>query len=182
MNTYPFEVALLADGVSPDELYPLDYERALRKWDTIRDDIVFYKALGDGQEQLSAKRVAMSVITSTRFILTKEQGSPYEPVWNQNIATFANYAIPKDAPNLEAAKAALQYMATPEAQEAHERLLYTGPALKEYELDADAPEMLKKYSPALPEIAAQRVYPDQLWYKDNFAEAADKWNNWLVDG
>jgi putative spermidine/putrescine transport system substrate-binding protein len=182
MNTYPYEVALLADGVAPEQMYPLDYDRALRKWDTIRDDIVFFKALGDGQEQLTAKRVAMSVITSTRFILTKVQGSPYEPVWNQNLATFANYAIPKNAPNLDAAKAALQYMATPEAQMAHERLLYTGPALKDYKLPPDADEILKKYSPALPEIVAQRVYPDQLWYKDHFAEATEKWNNWLVGG
>ncbi|HEX9966882.1 MAG TPA: extracellular solute-binding protein, partial [Solirubrobacterales bacterium] len=40
------EGALLADGVSPDQLYPLDLDRAFAKLDTIKDDIDFYDTLG----------------------------------------------------------------------------------------------------------------------------------------
>src|SRR3712207_2716878 len=35
------EVALLGDGVSPENLYPLDVDRALNKLDTIKDQIVW---------------------------------------------------------------------------------------------------------------------------------------------
>jgi putative spermidine/putrescine transport system substrate-binding protein len=38
-----FEFALLADGVAPDALYPLDLERATAKLNTNKDDIVFWQ-------------------------------------------------------------------------------------------------------------------------------------------
>ncbi len=37
-----FEFALMADGVAPADLYPLDLPRATAKLDTIKDDIVFW--------------------------------------------------------------------------------------------------------------------------------------------
>ena len=37
--------ALLADGVAPEDLYPLDLDRAFAKLDTIRDDLTFYDSL-----------------------------------------------------------------------------------------------------------------------------------------
>ena len=36
------EIALLADGVAPDKLYPLDADRALKKLDTIKPDTIFW--------------------------------------------------------------------------------------------------------------------------------------------
>lgn len=36
------ELALLADGVAPDKLYPLDLDRAFKKLDTIKKDIVWW--------------------------------------------------------------------------------------------------------------------------------------------
>ena len=36
------EIALLADGVPADKLYPLDLDRAFKKLDTIKSDIVWW--------------------------------------------------------------------------------------------------------------------------------------------
>ena len=38
------EFALMADGVAPKDLYPLDLARATKKLDTIKDDIVFWQS------------------------------------------------------------------------------------------------------------------------------------------
>ena len=43
------EAALLADGVAPDKLYPLDLDRAFKKLDTIKDDIIWW--IGGAQSQ-----------------------------------------------------------------------------------------------------------------------------------
>jgi hypothetical protein len=39
------EIALLADGVPPNKLYPLDLDRAFKKLDTIKSDIVWWRAI-----------------------------------------------------------------------------------------------------------------------------------------
>jgi putative spermidine/putrescine transport system substrate-binding protein len=46
------EVALLGDGVPPENLYPLDVDRALNKLDTIKDQIVWWETGGHLQQQL----------------------------------------------------------------------------------------------------------------------------------
>ena len=42
------EIALIADGVSPEDLYPLDFDRAFAKLDTIKDDLIFYDSYAQG--------------------------------------------------------------------------------------------------------------------------------------
>ncbi|WBU60905.1 ABC transporter substrate-binding protein [Paracoccus albus] len=53
------QYALIADGVSPDELYPLDVDRALAKLSTIRDNLVLWEASPKGIEALVAGDVVM---------------------------------------------------------------------------------------------------------------------------
>jgi putative spermidine/putrescine transport system substrate-binding protein len=36
------EIALLADGVAPDKLYPLDLDRAFKKLDTIKKNTIWW--------------------------------------------------------------------------------------------------------------------------------------------
>src|SRR3712207_9585689 len=47
------EVALLGDGVPPENLYPLDVDRALNKLDTIKDRIVWWETGTQLQQQLA---------------------------------------------------------------------------------------------------------------------------------
>ena len=51
-----FEFALMADGVKPDELYPLDLARATKKLETIKDDIVFWTSGAESQESSAPAR------------------------------------------------------------------------------------------------------------------------------
>lgn len=52
-DTGMMELALLADGVDADDLYPLDIDRALAKYDSIRDSLVFAESYGQlGQSML----------------------------------------------------------------------------------------------------------------------------------
>ncbi|WP_374591524.1 extracellular solute-binding protein [Novosphingobium sp.] len=53
------QYALIADGVKPEELYPLDIERALAKLSTIKDNLVLWEASPKGIEALVAGDVVM---------------------------------------------------------------------------------------------------------------------------
>ncbi|MGO8077848.1 extracellular solute-binding protein, partial [Rhizobium leguminosarum] len=48
------EEALLADGVAADKLYPLDLERAFKKLDTIKSDIVWWSGGAKSQQLLAS--------------------------------------------------------------------------------------------------------------------------------
>lgn len=55
------ELALLADGVPADKLYPLDLDRAFKKLDTIKKDIVWWGGGAQSQQLLaSVKRAWVS--------------------------------------------------------------------------------------------------------------------------
>ena len=53
------EVALLAEGVLPGDLYPLDLNRALGKLDTIMDQILWWEDAARSQRQIASGEVAL---------------------------------------------------------------------------------------------------------------------------
>ncbi len=46
------EIALLADGVAPDKLYPIDADRAFKKLDTIKKQSIFWTTNSQSQQLL----------------------------------------------------------------------------------------------------------------------------------
>ena len=48
------EAAFLADGVAPDKLYPLDLDRAFKKLDSIKADIIWWSAGAQSQQLLAS--------------------------------------------------------------------------------------------------------------------------------
>ena len=105
-----FEVALLADGVKPDELYPLDLDRATKKLDTIKDDFVFWKTGAESQELIGSGEVAMTLIWNGRGWSAKNTDKkPVEMQWNQQIVTADYLVVPKGTPNKDAAMKFIAY-------------------------------------------------------------------------
>jgi putative spermidine/putrescine transport system substrate-binding protein len=100
------EFALMADGVKPADLYTpeLDVERAIRKLDTIKDDIVWWESGAQSQELIGSGEVAMSMIWNGRGYSAKHtDGKPVEMQWNQQILTADYFVVPKGTPNKQVA-------------------------------------------------------------------------------
>jgi putative spermidine/putrescine transport system substrate-binding protein len=105
-----FEVALMADGVKPAELYPLDLERATKKLDTIKDDLVFWSSGAESQELIGSGEVAMTLIWNGRGWSAKHtDNKPVEIQWNQQIVTADYLVVPKGTPNKDAAMKFIAY-------------------------------------------------------------------------
>ncbi len=51
------EIALMADGVKPADIYPIDVDRALRKLDGIKKDLVWFDTGSEGQQLLASGEV-----------------------------------------------------------------------------------------------------------------------------
>ncbi len=106
------EFALMADGVAPADLYPLDLPRATAKLDTIKDDIVFWTSGAESQELIGSGEVAMTMIWNGRGWSAKNQDQkPVEMQWNQQIVTADYLVVPKGSPNKDAAMQFIAYTA-----------------------------------------------------------------------
>ena len=98
------EFALMADGVKPADLYPLDIPRAIAKLDTIKEDIVWWESGAQSQELIGSGEVAMAMVWNGRGHSAKHtDNKPVEIQWNQQIVTADYFVVPKGTPNKQAA-------------------------------------------------------------------------------
>jgi spermidine/putrescine-binding protein len=71
---------LLGDGVPPENLYPLDVDRALGKLDTIREQILWWETGAQLQQQLADGEVALSSAWNGRVQKEIDAGTPVKSV------------------------------------------------------------------------------------------------------
>jgi putative spermidine/putrescine transport system substrate-binding protein len=103
------EMALMADGVPPEEVYetletPEGLDRAFAKLDTIKDQIVWWEAGAQPPQLLADGEVAMTTAYNGRiFNAAVGEDQPFEIVWDGQVYEFEGWVIPVGAPNLEQA-------------------------------------------------------------------------------
>jgi mannopine transport system substrate-binding protein len=109
--------ALMADGVAPDRLFPMDLDRAFKKLDAIKSDVKVWWKTGDQSQQIIRDgEVVMSYMWSGRAVTLKKQGVPLEVSWKQAVKDYATWGITKNAPHPNATYAFLDFfLANPQA-------------------------------------------------------------------
>ena len=103
------EGALLADGVNPTAMYPLDAARALKKMSSIRKDSVFWSTGAQAQQLLESRQVDMAMLWSGRAYSAVKNGAPYAPMWNQWMPEADAIVVPMNAPDPKASMALINY-------------------------------------------------------------------------
>jgi putative spermidine/putrescine transport system substrate-binding protein len=110
------ELGLLAEGVEPAAVYPLDVERALKKWSTIKADTIWAANPGALLQLVTSKQVDMQVLVQARSQAALDAGANIIPVWHQTLTSTNGLAIPKGASNLAEAQKFLSFVLQPESQ------------------------------------------------------------------
>ena len=110
------EIALLADGVAPDKLYPLDVERALKKLDTIKSDTIFWGTNSQSQQLFVDGEVGLGMILNGRAYDAAKKGAPIGISWEQNIQSVDYLAVPRGSRNRDAAMLLIDTMTQPDNQ------------------------------------------------------------------
>ncbi|MBN9210640.1 MAG: hypothetical protein BGO45_02540 [Microbacterium sp. 71-36] len=111
-----YEIALIADGVKPADLYPLDIPRAEKKLDSIRDSLVFYQSYPETQQLLSSGSVAIAVTVTGQFRALQNAGQDVTVQWNQAFAIPSGMVSPKSSKNPDAVAALASWMNDPARQ------------------------------------------------------------------
>ncbi len=169
-----FEFALMADGVAPGDLYPLDLPRATAKLNTIKDDLVPWASGAESQELIGSGEVAMTMIWNGRGWSAKNiDQKPVEIQWNQQIVTADYLVIPKGSPNKDAAMQFIAYTACAEHNAGPSEFIPYGPTNKNSTANA---AMVNDLS--VTNADENSAYFDDTYLADNFDEIDAAWQAW----
>jgi putative spermidine/putrescine transport system substrate-binding protein len=93
------EIALLADGVEPAKLYPLDLDRAFKKLDTIKSDIVWWSGGAQSQQLLASGEAPLGAFWNGRVFAVQKDEPSVGMSWNQNLTAADVLVVPKGSKN-----------------------------------------------------------------------------------
>jgi len=177
---YPYgmlEVALLADGVPFGELYPLDIDRAIRKLNSVRGDLVFWNSGAELQQQLQSGAAPFAFAWNNRAAALAQSGQPVALEWAQNLQDIGYDVIPKNNPRKAELISLINFRAAPENQVAYALATGYSPAstVAMSKISADRAKWFNAYPPNL-EQAVGSINLD--WWAKNFDTATSKWNAW----
>ena len=110
------ELALLADGVQADKLYPLDLDRAFKKLDTIKKQIVWWTGGAQSQQLLASGEAPLGMFWNGRINAIEATGGNVGMSWNQNMTAADVLVVPKGSKNKAAAMKFLAAASSPQAQ------------------------------------------------------------------
>ena len=110
------ELALLADGVPADKLYPLDLDRAFRKLDTIKSQIVWWTGGAQSQQLLASGEAPIGMFWNGRINAIETTGGNVGMSWNQNMTAADVLVVPKGSKNKAAAMKFLAAATSAKAQ------------------------------------------------------------------
>lgn len=172
-----YELALLADGVEPGSLYPLDYDRAFAKLDSLGDDLIFWDSGAQSQEMIEKGEADMVFMWNGRAYNGAKNGANYKPMWNQNIVVYDVFMVPMGAPNKDLAMEFINYAIGPEAQGAlQSEIPYAAINTQAPASTGDA--LFQEWLPTT--HVAEGVVQDQQWWAENLEPATEKWTAWTA--
>ncbi|UOK69420.1 ABC transporter substrate-binding protein [Ancylobacter polymorphus] len=170
-----WEAALLADGVAPDKLYPLDLKRAHAKIAALKPDVAAYWGGGaESQQLMLSGDASMGLIWSTRAsLIEKDSGGQIKFTWNQGLLSPGALAVIKNNPGgKENAMKFIASTSVPERQLVMFDMLGQGPANPA--TDALIPADQRRYNPVDPANMKSQAVLDMPWYADNYGAALDE--------
>ncbi|WEX74495.1 ABC transporter substrate-binding protein [Sinorhizobium numidicum] len=168
------EAALLADGVPADKLYPLDLDRAFKKLDTVKADIIWWSGGAQSQQLLASAEAPFGSLWNGRMTALAQTGVNVETSWEQNITAADSLVVPKGAKNKEAA---MQFIALATSAEAQAELAKaTGYA----PINLDSPKLMDEaLAKTLPDRqTANQVNADMNYWAENRDAIGERWYAW----
>ncbi|WP_446897944.1 ABC transporter substrate-binding protein [Clostridium sp. LBM24168] len=183
MWKYPLatlESALLADGVKPENLYPLDLDRAFKSLDKIKKDVKIWWTTGAQPPQaLASGDVTAAAAWNGRIVTAKRQGSPEDVEYNQALVCGDSWVVPKGAKHKELAMKFIAYVSTPEQQAEFSKVIDYAPTNSKA-LDLLSEDRKKSIGRSKADDEKQQIVIDINWWADNYDSVDQRFQKWLI--
>ncbi len=177
-GTANLEAALMADGVAPKDLYPLDLDRAFRKLDSIKAQTVFWTTNSQSQQLFVDEEVALGIILNGRAYDAAKKGAEIAVSWEQNIQSVDYLVVPRGSRHKAAAMKLIDVMTRAENQAKLANLIAYAPT-NPAAYSAIDPK-LGAWLSTSPENASKGFVIDALWWRDNERRIIERWAAWKL--
>jgi putative spermidine/putrescine transport system substrate-binding protein len=164
------EMALMADGVPIDKVYPVDIKRAFAKIASIKKDALYWNTGAESQSLLRDGECVMGWLWHTRAnLLKRDTNGKLDWTYDGGVLQPGLWVVPKGNPAGKQAMVAIASMQEPEGQVKLLGSMGNGPANPA--ASALVPADLRPVDPGSPENAAKQVRISADWYEKNGAKA-----------
>ena len=184
------EFALLADGVQAEDVYALldtteGLDRAFRKLDTIKDQVVWWEAGAQAPQMLADGEVVMSTAYNGRIFNAQVlENQPFAIVWDGQVLDINQLAVVAGTPRLEEATRLVSFASTTEALAALSRRISYGPsrasAAPLITTHLETGVEMGPHLPTHPPNLARALRRDWAWWVDNQDALNERFSSWLA--
>ncbi len=178
------EIALLADGVAPNDIYRTlrtadGVDRAFRKLDQLKPYILWWDQPGQPAQMLAAGHVLLTSTDTAPLLQAAETSHrAYGLQWSGSLTELHSWAIPQGAPHPAIANAVLMIAADIARQASFARATYLGPTARDA-IDL-LPPPAKAGSPSNPANAAGALPIDEGFWLDNQDKLQARFAAWVA--
>jgi putative spermidine/putrescine transport system substrate-binding protein len=178
------EIALLADGVAPGDVYKVlstdeGIDRAFKKLDAIKNDIVWWKAGAQPPQWLASGEVTMTMVYNGRIdAANKNDKKNFGIVWDGALYTIDSWVILKGSPNKDAAYKFLDFAGKPENQAKFSENIAYGTANKDA-AGLLTPAVLKDL-PTAPDHLKSTLEINVPFWLENIDRLTERFNKWVA--
>lgn len=180
---YTLEVALLADGVSREDLYkvlstPEGVSRAFRKLDEIKKNIQWWEAGAQPPQWLVAGDVVMSAAYNGRIAAAQKEGSKLSIVWPGSLYDPDHWAIVRGTANKDLAEKFIKFASQVEPQKTFSSQIPYGPVRN----DAlnQLPDDIRVQLPTAPDNISEAQLVNAEFWVDHGEELEERFNAWAA--
>lgn len=171
-----FEAAVMAAGVPPGKVYPIDTKLAFAKLADVKPSMTWWQSGAQFAQLYADEEVVLGYGWGARVVVLAREGKPLAVEMNQAILDQTFYAVSKISRNKEAAMKFIGF-ATQVKPQAERPLLYPhGPTSRKAwaQLDPKARGDIVNYD--LPGVLLRN--PE--WWMDNETALLDQWKKFLA--
>jgi putative spermidine/putrescine transport system substrate-binding protein len=178
------EFALIADGVSPADVYKVlatseGVDRAFRKLDQLKPYIVWWQDAAEATRILASGDVLMtSAAAPAVAVVNRTAHRNFGVQWTASLYEVESWAIAKGSPNARSALQFLYFAGTP-AIEARLVGSFGEGGLAKGANDGLPPEVMQA-SPTAPANLNAAVRVDSGFWHDSVAKLRQRFDNWLT--
>ncbi|NOU74457.1 extracellular solute-binding protein [Paenibacillus sp. LMG 31458] len=174
------EMALIADGVPADKLYPLDVERALKKLNEIKKEMKTWWTSGAQVPDLLTNGTAvLSTAYDGTLAEQKRKGAPVDFTYENAFRSYEGWVIPKGTKNKDLAMKFIAFATSEEVQLEYGKNSDYAPANQK--AIAKLSEADKKRLGVTPELQKIQFGAGDDYWIENFDKVQERFEQWLLE-
>ena len=181
---YALESALLADGVSPDQIYqvlatPEGVDRAFKKLDEIKPNLLWWESGAQPLQYLASGEVVMASAFNGRVTgMNRTEGTNFKIVWPQSLYGIDSWTILKGSPHKDLGMDFIAYATSADVQSKLPEVQAYGITNKD--AIAKVPEKFAVDLPSSPANIKDAIAWDANFWIDHSEELTERFNAWLA--